>query len=97
MKEIGSGDIAQALISFWAHNLGGVILYFFIFLILYNYVLLYIDLHLSIMYMELGGVHDTPLYLLSKGEKSNKFLRMCCQQFQRGRLLSMVKKCYHCC
>jgi len=49
------------------------------------------------MYMDSGGVHDTPLYLLSKGEKRNKFLRKCCQQFQRGRLLSTVQQCCHYC
>ena len=50
--------------------------------------------------MDLGGFHDTPLYFLSKGEKnsdmhtgekSDKLLSMCCQQFQRGRLLSTLQ------
>jgi len=47
--------------------------------------------------MDSGGVHDTPLYLLSEGEMSNKVLSMCCQKFQRGRLLSTMQQCCHRC
>ena len=61
---------------------------------------------IAIVYMDSGGVCGIPSYLFSKGkkssdvhkgEKSNKFLNMCCQQFQRGRLLSMIQQCCHCC
>ena len=57
----------------------------------------------NFMCMNSGGIYVNPLSLLSKGEKNHdvqkggeasaKFLRMCCQQFQRGRLLSRIARC----
>jgi len=92
MKETRSGDIAQELTSFWAHNLKGVILHLF----LSFFLLLWL---IDFVCMDLGGFFGTPLYLLSKGEKtsdvhkeeqSDKLLSMCYQQFQRGILLCMM-------
>ena len=65
-KKLGVVTLPKHWLAFGRTILGRVILYFFFFL-LYNYVLLYTDLHLSIVYMDSGGVHDIPLYLLSKG------------------------------
>jgi len=78
------------LTSFWVHNLRGT-----------NLIFLLLPLSLiDTMYMDSGGVHDTPLYLLSKGEKNSDLHKresMCCQQFQRGRLLRTLQQDYHCC
>ena len=53
---------------------------------------------LRMLNVDFRGVIEHPLLLLPKGERKFRCMIMCCQQFQRGRLLSKVQQhSCHCC
>lgn len=72
-----------------SHSQGGIST-FSHFLLPFVLIFVYTNICLRMLCMDLEEIHDIPLLLFSKGEKSFKMIFMYFQSFQRGGLLSKM-------